>query len=144
MSVDNELAVMSPKTKLSETMSVAQFDRGYWYATELKAFAQRIGIPLASGLRKDELERAIRQFLTTGRTDRVTTRPLSRPKVKDVDLGLTLQRRVLTFTNDKATKDFLEREAQKIAPGLKRKSGTRYRFNRWREAQLAQGVPLTY
>jgi len=27
---------------------------------------------------------------------------------------------------------------------LKRKSGVRYRFNRWREQQLANGVKLTY
>jgi hypothetical protein len=39
---------------------------------------------------------------------------------------------------------FLEREAQKLVPGLKRKSGVRYRFNRWREEQLANGVKLTY
>ena len=41
-------------------------------------------------------------------------------------------------------KTFLEREAQKLAPGLKRKSGARYRLNRWREEQLIKGVKLTY
>jgi hypothetical protein len=51
---------------------------------------------------------------------------------------------VVIYTNDKETKDFLEREAQKIAPGLKRKSGARYRLNRWREDQLIKGVKLTY
>src|SRR2546422_1573221 len=48
------------------------------------------------------------------------------------------------YTNDKGTKDFLEREAQKLAPGLKRKSGVRYRLNRWREERLIKGVKLTY
>jgi hypothetical protein len=36
------------------------------------------------------------------------------------------------------------REAQKIAPGLKRKSGARYRLNRWREEQLTSGNKITY
>jgi hypothetical protein len=50
----------------------------------------------------------------------------------------------VVYTNDKQTKSFLEREAQKLAPGLKRKSGVRYRLNRWREEQLVKGVTLTY
>jgi len=55
------------KTKLSTSMTSTQFDNGYWYATELKDFAERIGIPSASKLRKDELERAIKVFLQTYR-----------------------------------------------------------------------------
>jgi hypothetical protein len=50
----------------------------------------------------------------------------------------------LNYTNDKQTKDFLEQEARKIAPGLKRKSGSRYRLNRWREEQLTKGIRITY
>src|SRR3989442_877148 len=52
--------------RLSKSMSAAQFDNGYWYATELKAFADAIGIPSANTLRKDELEKAIKHFLRTG------------------------------------------------------------------------------
>src|SRR5215471_12832118 len=48
------------------------------------------------------------------------------------------------YTSNRETKDFLAREAQKIAPGLKRKSGTRYRLNRWREEQLTAGKRITY
>src|SRR6266851_5227912 len=48
-------------------MTSAQFDNGYWYATELKDFAERIGIPSARKLRKDELERPIKVFLQTYR-----------------------------------------------------------------------------
>ncbi len=51
---------------------------------------------------------------------------------------------MLAYTNDKETKQFLEREALKRAPGLKRKPGARYRLNRWREEQLSSGVELTY
>jgi hypothetical protein len=51
-------------------MTVSQFDSGYWYATELKGFADTIGIPSSSKLRKDELEKAIRLFLQSGRIER--------------------------------------------------------------------------
>jgi hypothetical protein len=57
---------------------------------------------------------------------------------------LSLNLPVAVYTNDKETKTFLEREAQKLAPGLKRKSGARYRLNRWREEQLTSGAKLTY
>ena len=125
-------------------MTVKQFDNGYWYATELKEFAERIGIPSANKLRKDELERAIKLFLETGKIKTPTRRSLSNSGRKDVELGLRLDLRVMVYTNDKETKDFLERESQKLAPGLKRKSGVRYRLNRWREEQLVKGVRLTY
>ena len=38
-------------------MTLTEFDNGYWYATELKEFAEAIGIPSATKLRKDELEK---------------------------------------------------------------------------------------
>jgi hypothetical protein len=132
------------KTKLSTSMTSTQFDNGYWYATEIKSFAERIGIPFASKLRKDELERAIKVFLDTGRIGNPARRSLSTSGVRDTERGLSLDLRVVVYTNDKATKDFIEREALRIAPGLKRKSGARYRLNRWREDRLADGVPITY
>jgi hypothetical protein len=64
--------------------------------------------------------------------------------VRDVERGLSLDLRVAVYTNDKTTKDFLEREALRLAPGLKRKSGVRYRLNRWREDHIARGVKITY
>src|SRR5205807_7763871 len=125
-------------------MSVTQFDNGYWYTTELKEFAETIGIPSASKLRKDELEKAIRLFLETGKIKSPIKRSLSTSGTKDVERGLSLDLPVVVYTNDKETKDFLEREAQKLAPGLKRKSGVRYLLNRWREERLIKGVKLTY
>lgn len=124
-------------------MTVTQFDNGYWYATELKEFAETIGIPSASKLRKDELEKAIKQFLRTGKIESPTARDLSTPRIKDVQRGLSLNLPVVVYTNDKETKSFLEREALKLAPGLKRRSGARYRLNRWREEQLINGANLT-
>ena len=126
------------------SMTWAQFDNGYWYTTELKEFAETIGIPSASKLRKDELEKAIKLFLETGKIKSPTKRSLSTSGTKDVERGLSLDLPVVVYTNDKETKAFLEREAQRLAPGLKRKSGVRYRLNRWREEQLIKGVKLTY
>src|SRR5436305_3669503 len=125
-------------------MTHAQFDNGYWYATELKEFAKTIGIPSASRLRKDELEKAIKIFLKSGKIESPTKRSLSTSGAKDIEQGLRLSLPVAVYTNDKETKDFLEREAQKLVPGLKRKSGVRYRLNRWREERLFKGVQLTY
>jgi hypothetical protein len=132
------------KKQLSTSMTLTQFDNGYWYANELKEFAETIGIPSASKLRKDELEKAIKLFLKTSEIEKPTRRNLSTPRVKDVDRGLSLDLPVVAYTNDKETKSFLEREAQKVVPGLKRRSGARYRLNRWREEQLIKGVKLTY
>ncbi len=125
-------------------MTLSQFENGYWYAIQLKEFGKAIGIPSASKLRKDELERAIRSFLVTGKARNPTKRNLSTSGIKDVERGLSLELAVVRYTNDKETKSFLEREARKCVPGLKRKSGVRYRFNRWREEQLVNGVKLTY
>ena len=79
-----------------------------------------------------------------GKIESPTKRSLSTSGAKDVEQGLSLSLPVAVYTNDKETKDFLEREAQKLVPGLKRKSGARYRLNRWREEQLVKGVKLSY
>ena len=125
-------------------MSLSQFENGYWYAKELKGFAESLGVPAAKKLRKDELEKAITHFLKTGKIQSPTKRKLSRTGVKDVDRGLSLQLPVVNYTSNKATKTFLEQEARKLVPSLKRKSGARYRLNRWREEQLTRGIPITY
>jgi hypothetical protein len=132
------------KSRLSKTMTVAEFENGYWYATDIKHFAQSIGIPHASKLRKDELEKSIRRFLETGSAVLPTQRSLTKSGIKDIEKGLTLDLPIVHYTSNKATKDFIVREAQKLAPGLKRKSGARYRLNRWREEQLTNGRKITY
>jgi SAP domain-containing new25 len=141
---DQEVQGKDPVMKLSTSMTLSQFENGYWYATQLKDFGEAIGIPSAGKLRKDELERAIRSFLVTGKAKTPTKRNLSTSGIKDVERGLSLELEVVRYTNDKATKTFLEREAQKSVLGLKRQSGVRYRLNRWREEQLVNGVKLTY
>src|SRR6266478_7855267 len=132
------------KPKLSKSMTVEEFDNGYWYALEIKAFADDIGIPSASKLRKDELEELIKHFLRTGSIRKPTRKSLSRSGVRDDARGLSLKLPVVNYTNDRETKDFILQEALKIAPKLKRKSGARYRLNRWREQQIDNGIKITY
>ena len=131
-------------SKLAKTMTLRQFDHGYWYATEIKRFAQSLGLPSAHKLRKDELEKAIRHFLAHGEVTSPTKRDLSRSGIKDVDRGLQLDLAVILYTNDRETKAFLEREARRLDPTFKRRSGARYRLNRWRDAQLTRGAHITY
>ena len=125
-------------------MTITQFDHGYWYAAELKHFATELGIRSASALRKDELEQAISVFLRTGAIVQPTRRTPSASMARDVDRGLHLDLRVDRYTNDPETKQFIEKEARKLVPGLRRRSGARYRLNRWREAQILNGVRIRY
>ena len=130
--------------ELSKSMTITQFDNGYWYATELKKFAEEIGLPSANKLRKDELEKAIRRFLKTGKLESPTQRSLAKTGVKDLEQGLRLDLPVVNYTSNKETKAFIVREALKIDPTLRRKSGARYRLNRWREEMLTSGKRITY
>ena len=125
-------------------MTAEQFDNGYWYALEVKAFADEIGIPLASRLRKDELEELIKHFLRTGEAKGPTRKNLSRSGVRDIERGLSLKLPVVNYTSNKETKDFIVKEALKLVPNLKRKSGARYRLNRWREERIDKGIKITY
>jgi hypothetical protein len=50
----------------------------------------------------------------------------------------------VNYTSNKETKAFIEKEANRLVPGLRRRSGARYRLNRWREEQLTRGRRITY
>jgi hypothetical protein len=132
------------KRKLSAAMTLRAFDNGYWYAAELREFAVKMRIPLASKLRKDQLEAAIKRLLFAegAKVAAVSVRPKQGPR--DVDRGLRVDLPVVHYTSNKETKLFIEREAAKIQPGFKRASGTRYLLNRWREEQIAAGRRITY
>ena len=132
------------KRKFSVAMTLCAFDQGYWYATELRAFARKMEIPFATKLRKDQLEAAIkdRLFADGAKAEAILVAPKQGPR--DVDQGLRLDLPVIHYTSNKETKLFIEREAAKIQPGFKRASGTRYLLNRWREEQIAAGGRITY
>ena len=120
-------------------MTVREFDNGYWYVDELRDFANQIGIPEATSLRKDEIERAIVAFLRTGTISLPTRRALRKTGAKDLERGLNLKLRIEHYTSNRETKDFIVREARKMAPEVREKSGVWYRLNRWREEQITNG-----
>jgi len=125
-------------------MTVRDFENGYWYLDQLKTFAERIGIPAASKLRKDELETAIVTFLRTGNAASPTRRSLRKTGIKDVERGLTLKLRIENYTSNRATKDFIVEQARMMAPDVREKSGVWYRLNRWREERITSGGRPTY
>lgn len=125
-------------------MSIEQFDNGYWYAEDLKNFAKEIGLPNARTLRKDQLEKIIKNFLKTGTLKTTINLNKTSTKKKDLDFGLSLNLPIINYTSNKETKDFLLKEALKINPKLPKKSGCKYWLNRWREEQLEKGRKITY
>jgi hypothetical protein len=129
---------------LSPTMTVREFENGYWYLNQLKNFGERIGIPAAKKLRKDELERAIATFLRTGNAVLPTRRSLRKIGVKDVERGLNLKLRIENYTSNRETKEFIVEHARTMAPNVREKSGVWYRLNRWREEQITRGEHPTY
>jgi hypothetical protein len=129
---------------LSPTMTLREFENGYWYLDQLKDFAGRIGIPAARKLRKDELEKAIVTFLGTGNATLPTKRSLRTTGVKDVERGLSLKLRIEHYTSNRETKDFIIEQARRMAPEVRERSGVWYRLNRWREEQITGGKHPTY
>src|SRR5262245_24184559 len=125
---------------LSPTMTVRDFENGYWYLDQLKDFAARIGIPAAKKLRKDELEKAVVTFLRTGNAALPTKRSLVRTGTKDLERGLSLELRIENYTSNRKTKDFIVEQARLMAPDIRQKSGVWYRLNRWREEQITSGA----
>jgi len=125
-------------------MTPREFENGYWYLDDLRDFASQIGIPEASRLRKDEIERAIEAFLRTGTADLPTKRALRKTSAKDLERGLSLNLRIEHYTSNRETKDFIIRQARKVVPKVREKSGVWYRLNRWREGQITNGNRPTY
>ncbi len=135
---------MKNQPKLSKYLSIKQFDNGYWYASDLKAFAKEIGIAKSAKLRKDELEPLIKHYLKTGKVLSAQRKNINKKGIKDCDRGLRLKLPVKHYTSNKETKDFIELEALKINPTFKRKSGAQYRLNRWRDEQITKGNEIKY
>ena len=129
-------------TDLSPTMTLRDFENGYWYLDQLKEFGERIGIPAAKKLRKDELEKAIVTFLRTGTAVLPTKRSLRKTGVKDVERGLHVKLRIENYTSNRETKDFIIEQARLMAPEVRRKSGAWYRLNRQDAAIREDPYPL--
>lgn len=135
---------MTKRIKLTKDITETEFDNGYWYADDIKTFAKEIGIPNSSKLRKDELEKLITEFIRTGKVSASNRKNITPIGIKDHELGLTLTLTINNYTNNKETKQFIEKEALKINPNIKKISGAGYRLNRWREEQINNGKKITY
>src|ERR1700756_1663104 len=96
------------KHKLSPRMTLRAFDNGYWYAAELREFANKLRIPFANKLRKDQLETAIKGLLFAdgAKAEAISVTPQQGPR--DVDRGLHLDLPVVHYTSNKKTKLFIE------------------------------------
>ena len=125
-------------------MTLREFENGYWYVDDLRDFGRDIGVPATTRLRKNEIERAIVAFLRTGTVSLPTKRALRKKGAKDLERGLSLKLRIEHYTSNRETKDFIVREARKVAPEVREKTGVWYRLNRWREEQITNGNRPTY
>ena len=78
------------------------------------------------------------QLVRRGGTDRrdhctvklPTNRALRKTGAKDLERGLSLKLRIERYTSNRETKDFIVREAGKLTPEVREKSGVWYRLNR--------------
>ncbi len=127
--------------KLRASMSVEEFDNGYYYAADLRVFARLLGITVGRR-HKLEIEALIRDFLQT----RIV--PLAEPELgqrrgaeRDKLAAETIVR---TYVDDRSTKSFLLDLVHARAPSVKDKSGQWYWLNNWRRTQLQSGTNITY
>ncbi len=135
---------MTKQTKLIKNITEAEFNKGYWYADEIKAFAKEIGIAKSNKLRKDELEQLIKHYIRTGEIINADRKNVVKTGTKDLDMGLTTSLPIINYTSNKQTTNFIKTEANKLTPGLKIKSGVWYRLNRWRDEQITKEKKITY
>ena len=127
--------------KLRASMSVEEFDDGYFYAADLKAFARQLGIAVGRR-RKLELEALIRGFLRTGMVP--LAKPVPHRRSGEERDRLAAETIVRTYVDDRRTKAFLRDLVHACAPALKDKSGQWYWLNEWRRTQLQAGQRITY
>lgn len=126
---------------LRKGMDVEEFDNGYYYAADLKAFASEIGITVGNR-RKIELEELIRAYLSTGRVP--TSEPVMPRKPGQARDELSPAVVVTNYVGDRATKDFLLDCVHAEAPDLKNKSGQWYWLNDWRRKKQEAYARITY
>ncbi|WP_431686634.1 hypothetical protein [Hahella sp. NBU794] len=129
-------------TKLYKGISQEEFENGYFYATELKEFAQSLGIKTGS-LRKNEIEQHIKSHLF-GVAQGELPKNVANRQTGGARDRLAANSFVVNYVSDKATKAFLREEIAKRAPQLKDKSGQWYWLNDWRKGQIGADQRITY
>ena len=135
---------MKKKLILNQNTSVEDFEKNYFYAVELKEFAKSIGVSRAAKLRKDQLEKIIKSFLSTGVVTQAIDKLDTSKSERDFEKSqLKMDTVVINYCSNKITKTFIKTEAMNIQPNLPKKSGVWYWINRWREEQLEK-TSITY
>lgn len=127
--------------ELDPAMSVAEFQSSYFYAADLRQFAQRLGITVGNA-RKHEVEALILEFLRAGEVPE--HRPVNPRRAGAPRDALDPGNRVLNYAGDARTKQFLLGLARSQSPGLADKSGQWYWLNDWRREQQAAGAEFSY
>jgi len=135
---------MKNKTALHKGMSLEEFENNYFYAIELKEFSKSIGVSGTSKLRKDQLEKIIKGYFSTGSITQIAMKSQSSKQEKDYENSeLKMNTKVNNYCSNKITKTFIITQAKDIQPDLPKKSGVWYWINRWRESQLKK-QSITY
>jgi hypothetical protein len=129
------------RSELRFGMTVAEFDSGYYYADELKAFARDVGVATGN-FRKNELEDLIREYLATGRAP--SRKPVFPRKSGAPRDALSPAAFVVNYVGDRKTKDFLLGLARAKDADIGDKSGQWYWLNDWRRQQQAASRRFTY
>lgn len=132
---------MTHSKSLRKVKTVAEFESEYWYALELKHFARDIGVPNSSKLRKDQLEKIIKNYIQSGDVAINSKKIITKKEISD---KLSLTESVQHYVSNKKTKSFILSESLKLCPDLPKKSGVWYWMNRWREEQLENKKEITY
>lgn len=128
--------------RLYNNMSVEEFEKGYFYAAELKAFAKKLGIDVGT-LRKNEVESHIKTHLSSNR-DAPLPKSVSNRKTNGNRDRLLPDSYIVNYVSDKKTKAFLMQEVSKRDPDVKNKSGQWYWLNDWRKEQIRSNRKITY
>ena len=129
-------------SKLHGRMTVEDFENGYFYVGELKAFAKALGIEVGF-LRKNELEARVKSHLS-GNDDAAPPKNVPNRKTSGSRDILSPDAYIVNYVDDKATKAFLKEEVAKRDPVLKDKSGQWYWLNDWRKSHVGENRKITY
>ncbi|WP_212112818.1 hypothetical protein [Bartonella queenslandensis] len=127
--------------KFYKQMTIEEFDRTYFYATELREIAKLLGIRVDS-LKKNELEQHIKAHLFGF----AMPLPVAVPNRQNNGARdrLALDTRVVNYVSDKETKSFLQENVEKKFGALRDKSGQWYWLNHWRKACVLEGKRIYY
>jgi hypothetical protein len=100
-----------------KALTLREFDNGYWYVEELRAFAVKMRIPAANKLRKGQPARN-RDRISFSVKEQGSMAVARKEGPRDVGRGLRVDLPVVHYTSNKQTESFIEREASKIQPGF--------------------------